>query len=289
MKLSFLLLASFFVFTNGAWAAACCGGGSSAPALILGDDRAQFSSALIFQEVSIDNVDSQGFWRRSSDHQKMKTLRIDGAFVFRDRWQSGVSIPFSQRTKGGQEYSGRGDIGINLGYEALTDWSYNPFRPKGLTYLQLLIPSDRTKAESIQGGLDSFGNGFWSLGAGILLSKSWSRWDASSNFEIHRSLPKNDVVPGVGGSLSLGLGYNLAKLRLGVQGQWNYEDPLLMEGSGTQASVERYATASFLLTYLQNDYWSASLIYSDQTLLGDPINTSLGQSATISFMRKWER
>lgn len=299
MKPLFLLFLSSFGFFHGsvAQAAACCGGGFAAPALLIGDDRAQFSSSFSFTEVVIDNVDAQGFWRTRDEHQKVQTLRLEGARLLSDRWQLGASVPLIQRQYAGQNHAGFGDIAMNLGYEYLPDWSYNPYRPKGLGYLQITAPTGKSRAES-ETGLDSRGQGFWALGLGTVLTKSWGRWDAFSSVEVHRSFAKDfansqvqgTLKPGWGSTFGGGGGYNLKKWRYGASVLWTYEDPIEMEPRGwAQSSVERYATTSLVASYLPNDDWSGSLSYTDQTLLGEPVNTSLGKGVLLQVQRRWGR
>lgn len=297
MKLLLLLLSSFFAGST-AGAAACCGGGFATPSLIVGDDRAQLSTSLSYNEIVIDNVDSQGVWRRARDHQKVQNLRIEGAHILSDRWQAGFVIPVVQRSQHGSQTSGVGDIAVSAGYEYLPDWNYNPYRPKGLGYLQLTLPTGLARAESENGGLDSRGNGFWALGAGTLLTKSLRMWDVFNSLEVHRSFSKDvrnstlqgRLNPGYGGSLGVGAGYNTASFRYGGSITWTYEDPVKISGPSPSAgAVERYATAILSMSYLANDEWSGVVSYSDQTLFGNPVNTSLGRGIALQLQRRWAR
>lgn len=299
MKLSFQLLFSFTLFFEGnVWAAACCGGGFAAPSIISGDDKAQLSSSISYSEIAIDNVDAKGIWRTWEHHQKVQTFRIEGAHIFKDRWQAGFAIPVVQRSRLDQSYSGFGDVTASVGYEYLPDWDYNPFRPKGIGYLQLTLPTGKSKAESEIGGLDSRGNGFWALGLGTLLTKAIGRWDAVTAFEFHRSFDKavsnsqieGTLKPGYGGNFTVGGGYNAKSWRYGSSITWSYEDAIHIQGvANSQGSIERYATAVASASYLANDHWSGSLNYSDQTLFGNPVNTSLGKTLSLQIQHRWER
>lgn len=297
MKLLFLLLSSFLAGSL-AWGAACCGGGFAAPSLIAGDDRGQLSTSLSFNEIVIDNVDSQGIWRRWSEHQKVQNLRLEGAHILSDRWQAGFVIPVVQRSQHNTTTSGLGDLAVSAGYEYLPDWNYSLYRPKGIGYLQLTLPTGLSRAESENGGLDSRGNGFWALGVGTLLTKSFRMWDVFTSAEVHRSFSKdvnNSVLqgrlnPGYGGNLGLGAGYNSASFRYGAAVTWSYEDPVKITGASPSAgAVERYATGVLSVSYLANDEWSGVFSYSDQTLFGDPVNTSLGRGIALQLQKRWAR
>lgn len=290
----------FLLFTPAlAWSAACCGGGFASPAIISGDDKAQLTSSYSFTEVRVDNVDSQGIWHSWDSHQQVQSIRIEGAHVFEDRWQAGFALPFISRNKEASSYSGLGDLSASLGYEYLPDWDYNPWRPKGIGFLQLTLPTGKSRADSEFGGLDSRGNGFWAIGAGTLLTKSWIQFDAFVLAEVHRSFSKSfstsqvsgDLNPGVGGNLGCGFGYNLKDYRFGTGITWTYEDAIEMKTASSSApgSVERYATAQANVSYMANDDWSGTLSLTDQTLFGSPVNTSLGKGVAVQLQRRWGR
>lgn len=298
MKPLFLLLFSLLTSQSSAWAAACCGGGFAAPSIIAGDDKAQLTTSYSYSEVVIDNVDSRGVWRKWDTHQQVQTFRIEGAHLISDRWQAGGSIPIVQRSRLEQSYSGLGDVTGAVAYEYLPDWDYNPYRPKGIGFLQLTLPTGKSKAESEIGGLDSRGNGFWALGLGTLLTKSLGHWDLFSNFEIHRSFDKQvsssqvngTLKPGFGGNFGLGGGFNTSSWRFGSSITWAHEDPIDIQGTTTsKGSVERYATGVFSASYLAGREWAGTFSYSDQTLFGSPINTSLGRSVALQLQRRWGR
>lgn len=285
---------------SSAKAAACCGGGFAAPSIIAGDDKAQLTTSYSGTEVVIDNVDSQGIWRKWDTHQKVQTFKIEGAHVFWDRYQVGLSIPVLQRTRESLNYSGLGDVSTSLGYEYLPDWDYNPLRPKGIGFLQLTLPTGKSKADSEVGGLDSRGNGFWAFGAGTLLTKTWSKYDAFVSLEAHRSFSKDvansqfqgKLEPGYGGNFGMGAGYNVKDYRFGSSFTWTYEDALRTistTGTTNDGSIERYATGVLSASYMANDEWSGTLSYSDQTLFGSPVNTSLGRGVAMQLQRRWGR
>jgi hypothetical protein len=295
-SLSLALLSA--LFPASAHAAACCGGGFGLPSIIAGDDKAQLGSSYSFSEVSVDNVDSRGIWRKWDEHQRVQTLKIEGAHLLSDRWQAGLTLPIIRRSFSGQTYSGLGDISSSLAFEYLPDWDYNPIRPKGIGFIQITAPTGKSKSESEIGGLDSRGNGFWAIGIGTILSKSIRSFDVFLTAEGHRSFKKefsNSQVrgtlnPGLGGSLGLGGGFNLKSWRLGTSISWAYEDPVKVRGTlNFDPSLERYATGVMALSYMPSDEWASTLTYSDQTLFGSPVNTSLARTVALQIQRRWGR
>ncbi len=298
-KLQFNFLLTYFV-TQNIFAAACCGGGSAAPSIISGDDKAQISISYSMNKVAIDNVDSSGIWRTSSEHQSIQSYKIEGAHLISDLWQAGFAIPVIQRSKQNETYSGISDISVSASYEYLPEWNYNIYKPKGIGFFQLTIPTGKSKADSEVGGLDSRGNGFWAIGLGTLLTKSYQEWDGFSSFEIHHSFEKKinnsnfdgTLQPGLGGTFGIGLGYNLKDYRIGSGITWSYEDPInsINQQNISQAGfVERYATAVASLSYLASDEWSGTFSYSDQTLFGNALNTSLSRGFALQIQRRWGR
>lgn len=288
------------VSAHKAQAAACCGGGFAAPSVIVGDDKAQITTSYSVVDVVVDNVDTQGVWRKWDSHQQVQTFKVEGAHIFWDLYQAGFSIPIIQRSRESLSYSGLGDISTSLGYEYLPDWDYNPWRPKGIGFMQLTLPTGKSKADSEVGGLDSRGNGFWALGLGTLLTKTWTKFDSFASFEIHRSLGKQvsnskfsvKLDPGYGGNMGFGFGYNAKDYRFGSSITWTYEDAVkTFSNSGTShdGSIERYTTGTLNASYMASDEWSGTISYSDQTLFGSPINTSLGKGVALQIQRRWGR
>src|SRR4051794_20407038 len=88
-----------FLFSAGpaqALAAACCGGGFAAPALIVGDDRAQFSATYGYSQV-IDDIGTDSLWRKRESLESSETYKIEAAHIFAEQWQAGVSLPAVRR------------------------------------------------------------------------------------------------------------------------------------------------------------------------------------------------
>lgn len=301
MRRLFPLCFSFLLLMSGAsfaFAAACCGGSLASPTLMAGDDRAQISTSYSQVDVAVDHVDARGIWKLSEASQKVETFKLEMARLLTDRWQAGVSLPLLRRSRQGQSESGWGDLSASFAYEALTDWDYHPYRPKGLVFVQITVPTGLSRAESDKGGFDSRGNGFWALGTGALFTKAFGSFDLFSSLEAHRSFSKSfansnmsgTLHPGWGGSLGLGAGYNTKSWRWGGALTWRSEDPIEVRGTVASAGVtERDTTASLSVSYLQGALWSTTLSYTDQTLFGDPQNTSLGRGLTLLFQRRWAR
>lgn len=293
----FLLFFKSFLISK-AFAAACCGGGFAAPALIVGDDKAQLTASISYTEIT-DDVGTDSLWRKRNSTESTESLKIEAAHIFSDLWQAGISIPIIKRNRAHESSSGFGDVSATLGYEYLPDWDYNPWRPKGLGYLQITLPTGKPINESEANfQLDSRGRGYGAVGVGTILTKILDRWDVFANFDVHRSFSKRfsnsqnqgTLHPGYGGNLGLGAGYNTSALRYGCGLTWTYEDPVDVTGmTSSKGAAQRYSTASLSLSYLFKNEWASTLSYADQTWFGEPVNTTLGKSVMLFVQKRWVR
>jgi hypothetical protein len=295
------LLASYLCWGTTLKAASCCGAGFTIPSIITTDDKAQLAGIYTYSKVHAD-VLPDGTWRERNEDDHTQIFKLEGAHIIEDRWQAGLSLALQKRERSGalaDTSSGLGDITAQIGYEYLPDWNYNPYRPKGIGYLSLIAPTGRSINESEDGtGIDARGRGFWGIGLGTVLTKSWRKWDANANVEIHHSFQKevhNDQVngtlkPGQGGSLAIGSGYNWKSIRLGGLITWVYEDPIDVVGTpDSEGQLQRYANGSLIMSYLFKTNATAALSYTDQTLFGSPSNTALSKSITLFFQQRWQR
>lgn len=282
-----------------AWSSACCGSVVAVPAMIVGDEKAVFNTSFSYGTRQVD-VNSSGLWKKRSEDYTTETFRIEGSHLIADRWQAGFSLPMTRQSQQGEDSTDLVDATLHLGYEFLPDWDYNPWRPKGIGYFQLIVPAGESTYEADHRlGIDGHSRGFWGLGLGTLLSKTVSRWDGYLNFEVHRFFEramknqtgKIDLFPGYGGSLSLGAGYNTQKLRLGAGVTWSYEDPIDVKSSflNSSGAPQRITTGLISVSYLPSSVWSATFSYADQTLLGNPVNAALSQTYGIQVQRRWAR
>lgn len=286
------------LFLQQAHGAACCGGGFATPSIIAGDDKAMMTSSFSYSQLHAD-VYTNGLWKKREELENSETLRIDGAHIFNDRWQAGFSVPVIRRSRSNESSSGFGDASALLGYEYLPDWDYHPYRPKGIGFLQLVLPTGKSVYESNTAyGLDSRGRGFWALGAGTLLTKTFRKWDAFVNLEMHRSFNKTinensiqgTLKPGWGGNSGFGIGYNTTQFRFGGNLTWSYEDAVAVEGTvDSEGALQRFTTAGLTASFLASDEWASTLSYSDQTLFGNPSNTSLSKTVMLMLQRRWLR
>ncbi len=280
-------------------AAACCGGGFAMPSLITGDDKAQLTTSYSYSRIDTD-VFGNGIWQKRTAEDVSHIYKIEAAHVFLDRFQAGFSLPVQTRQKDGAAggtSTGLGDVAGQLGYEYLPDWNYNPWRPRGIGFISLTLPTGKSIYESVD-GLDSRGRGFFSLGIGTALTKTWTSWDASASFELHKSFDKvvsnsqmiGNIQPGIGTSVTFGAGFSVKDLRLGGALAWTYEDAIQVDSAiSSKGDEQRFATGTLSASYLFADTWAGTFSYSDQTIFGDPSNTTLAKAFAVSIQKRWAR
>ncbi len=169
-------------------------------------------------------------------------------------------------------------------------------------FFQVTAPTGRDVNESTAAfQLDARGRGFWSTALGSILTKTYRKFDFFVSLDVHRSYEHHfsnsqasgELHPGWGGNASIGGGYSLQSLRFGGGLAWAYEDPVRATGDLSSAgSPQRFATGTLTVAYLlktaKNDM-STSLVYSDQTWLGEPNNTTLGRGLSLNLQKRWPR
>lgn len=296
---SFLCLALISTTHLQAFSASCCGGGFAAPSVITSDDKAQLTSTVSYNTVDTD-VFANGIWQKRRGTDSTQIYRIEGSHIIGDVYQVGFSIPVQIRERdgvAGGTTAGLADVSGQVGYEYLPDWNYNPWRPKGVGFLTVTLPTGQSIYES-DDGLNSRGRGFFALGAGTILTKNWLAFDANTTFEMHYSFPKvvsgeqfrGNVTPGMGYSGGFGVGYNIGQTRIGSSLTWYYEDPVNVDGTiVSNGSEQRYTTGIFSLSQMFGTNWATTLSYLDQTIFGEPTNTTLSKGFSLSIQKRWAR
>jgi len=300
MKLYLILIFVNFVSIKVVFAAACCGGGSAIPSLITTDDRSQFSSSLSVGEVVVDSVDGAGIWFKNLQHLQTRTMKFDYAYVLDNDIQFGVTIPFVTKTIRDQTFSGLSDVQANLGYEYLPELDYNLYKPRAFVYSGIIFPTGQSKYTSSHAGLDSRGRQLWGVTVGHVLSKIVGRYDFLQMIDLHhyfdQTLKSNQqanyqIKHEFGGQVNFGVGYSRLSHRLGLQLAWFYEGRFVVKNQSIsdQGYIEKYGQFLVSYSYMLSDLSSMALSYADQTLIGEPQNTSLSRSLALQYTQRWTR
>lgn len=301
----FIALILHFAVPRGA-AAPCCGGTANVPSFISGDDQSQITATVSTGSVVAEAPVGGGIkYRKENDNEDVQTLRIDGAVLLSDRVQVGMTLPMIRRSRArgpvSSDSMGPGDITFNLGYEALSDWTYSPWRPRGIFFISTTVPTGGSVYEATElYKLDSRGRGFWVVSSGALLNKTWGNWDCSFLIEGHHGFSRSienalgelKLYPSWGGSGLFALGFSPSggNLRLGLTVAPSLESATTTEGifSGKGEPVKLW-TSGAQISYLASRTTSLSLVYSDQTLIRASDNSALNRSLAFLYQTRWER
>jgi hypothetical protein len=167
----------------------------------------------------------------------------------------------------------------------------------------LTIPIGVSKYESQDPFLtDITGNGFYTTALGAIIMKRWKNWDAFILPKAHYYFPRTFfsqgqttlVYAGLGGSFGIGLGLSPggSRFRIGLRVQAQ-KDPSVKTITPLSVSNGKNAISScdtgIDLAYLLKETDTLMLSYTDQTLLGWPMNQNLNRSLTLSFQHRFER
>ena len=290
---------AFFIFLAPkiTFAAACCGGGFAFPSLILNDDKHQLTLSLGHQTLKADAL-SGNEWIRRNDNNATTNLKIDAATIFGKNLQFGASTQASYKTNNADPSSyNLGDSLLFLAHETFPELYFSRWKPHGITFLQLSVPTGTSIYEETQfTKLD--GKGFYSLGAGLALTKSFKIWDFNFNADIHKSFARSftqqgesiTVKPSWGSIQTLGAGYNVGNYRVGTYISHSFEDKMNIEGSTNSSSLSQTSyTVGLVANYMLSLNHAFTFNYSNQTLLGKPQNTGLTEGITLSYQHRWNR
>lgn len=284
-----------------AFAGACCGGSASATGLILGDEKTLVGLDFDTKWIATD-VSAEGIWRSRSETELHRTLRLQYTSLLSDRWQFGMQPNFVSRTRSGESESLMGDTTGFFGYEALTDWDYHPYRPRGTAYLAVSIPTGRSVYKSSSRNLlDSSGKGYATIGTGVVLNKVLANWTILFANEIHHGIPSSTLTPSWGYNASFSLSYELRSFSTGSSVQVSlghtYQNAFHIRQTEalediTALQVTTFSTGasySMVNDLTGDDPVIFQLTYSDQSLFGQPLNTPLGKSLILGVRKPFLR
>ena len=314
----FMISLAFLIFTGifasgplgykNAQASACCARSSAVPILIVGDDQSQINFGIAQGKVVAETTEEGVPIFGSPDESETNiTYRADVATLLSDRFQVGVSVPvvqhmisFSNRSDSGV---GLGDVRVSVGYEVIPVWDYSKWKPQGFIFSLVTLPSGRSVYESLSPtASDVTGNGFYSVSVGSLFLKRWDAWDTFFISEIHYSLPRTFesnsdplfVKPGFGASAGLGVGFSPKEgpVRLGLRIQPRYDQPRQVPSMSLGLPQGRFLSVwdtGFDVSYMVSGSDTLMVSYTDQTLLGEAINSNLNRVFAINFQHRWAR
>lgn len=299
-----LILSS--VFSARAFAAACCSSQSAAPSVITGDERTRFSLASTASQVIADAPpEGLSVFRESKDFENSIAQTLSAATLVSDRFQVGSALTWLHRGAhaGDPSQSGVSQWTIGGAYEAVTDWTYHPIRPKVVTFVSYSVPFGSSIYDTGSNGSaasPAFGTGFQRLTVGAIALKQMHPWDFSWTVEAHRSIsrtfsgggaPEFTVIPGWGGSSLANGGHVWGPHRAGMRMGYELDQGRRIQ-SASNASVgktQSRVSVGFDYAYTFENEMLVAAHYTDQTLLGPSRNVALSRMVGIEWSMPLQR
>jgi hypothetical protein len=281
------------------WAAACCGGGSGGAQVISGDFRYQVTMGMSYSSVIGEKYGEQSayFWPEGR-HQRTQLTRLSGLYAFDNGWQLGAGGEYLVRdyaltTGGKSEEAGVGDSDLIATYEFMPELSYSAWKPRGFLSLTQRIPTGKSVEESKDPYFaDVTGDGQFASTLTLTLIKVRGEFDFMGQVGVThrfaRTIHQNNSKLGEGQSSQFFLDVGMSP----GQGQWHLGfgvGGVLKDGRETtkggrvlRSSSELVWDVSPSISYAFDEA-SASLRYSDQTLLGPVKNTTLSRTLLLQY------
>lgn len=298
MNQLFLFLFSLLAVTD-SFASSCCVSNTSISNLMILPSKWQQSFSLSQTRI-IGDVNEKGSstFRRSTNKDQTNLARVDLSYGWSERYQSGVSVKYQDRTRKfygeSSDSAGWSDVGLSHA------WKMFPHQ-RLWAFQTLNIPTARSAYDSnTDFSVDARGTGTYQTSLGAFGIINLREWDFLYSAEVHRSFARTirnretttEVGAFWGTSASGGVGYIpwRSKGRYGIS-----LSPRLEGSKSVTVNKSRSPGASSLVwdsslnySYTINAQYSLGLNYIDQTILGPAKNTLLGRTVSFVFQTKWE-
>ncbi len=296
MKLLFLLLSSLLSYNI--FAASCCVSNTSVSNLMIQPAKWQetftISQARVIGDV---NENGRSTFRQSSNKETTQLARLDLAYGWSPRYQSGVSIKYQNKERdfNGTESndSGWNDIGLS-----------HAFQPKTLDRLwffqTLNIPTARSVYDSRSSfAVDAHGTGTYLTSIGVFGIHNVKEWDFVYSSELHHSFERTfknnnsetEIGSSWGSSLTGGVGYipwrSKARYGLALTPRLEGGKNVVINGNESAGRESLVWDTSLNFTYTFNASNAIGFNYTDQTVFGPVKNTILNRSLSFQFQTRW--
>ncbi len=286
----FTLLLIFLSLPLAVQASSCCGQSSASYTVL-------FLKQKLSTSLGASYTDTQGrvksgskdftVWSKEKKSER-QALSFNGAYAVSERNQFFVAASFLssvyEDSFGSDEGSSLSDVLLGYSFEARPEYIYSRWKP--VVYVSALVnlptgtsPYD-TKAALSEGagvtGHDQFGTGL-----GLTLRKVLVPVTVLTQFKVMRIFGKDFGANTVSGfydsSASAMLTYGSSFWGLGFSTGLTWAHLSGRRLNGLKAESSRSVTSIFSIQKVISEGLSASVSYSDQTLLGSPVNTLLNK------------
>jgi hypothetical protein len=297
MKKIFLALL-FLVFHNDLFAASCCGSGASSSLIIIGDNIQEYSLGFSYRN-DLGQTDNKGW----ASFHGADVVDSQSAFNFQlqrqanDRYQFAIKSAIIQKNIKKQNRKevnqGMGDVDLQATFEFLPEFTYSVWKPRGFVYMKTTIPMSQSLYDSSSSIFsDVRGSGLYSLSMGTFFIKHISNITFKTTLEWQHFLAKDFAQMSLKSydklfvPLGMSYAFDPSPFAFGLGASWSYQAPKKFSGSISATSNEEYFWDfnTFINWTISREH-SLGLSYSDTTLIGKNINSSLYRSLALSYTK----
>jgi hypothetical protein len=295
---TYIIIIILLFLSHDLFAASCCGGGSSSSLIIIGDNQSEFALGITYR-TDLGQTDNLGWASFHGDKV------IDQQLAFNFQFQKQLSERFQVAVKStliekhiekqnrSEKKTGPGDFDLQATYEYLPEYTYSVWKPRGFIYSKLSVPQSKSLYDSNSILFsDVRGSGLYAAGIGSFFIKHLTDYTLKVTFEWQHFFGRDFGVMTLKDYdkiiIPLGLSYSFteAPIAIGFGSTFSYQTPKHFKGSINATSNKEYFWEfNSFINWIINREDSVGLGYSDSTLIGKNINSSLYRSVAVTYTR----
>ena len=281
MAKAYCALVLFFLSSN-IFAASCCGGGQSAASLMIADHAQEWTLSTMFRsDLGQTNNDGKSLMDDDQNKDHTWTQMLEYKRLFGSRFQANASLSSSQkkaRRLGREENnSGLADFSVGFFYEAVTNYTYNPWLPRIFIGSKLITPFGENNFSSQKElRTDIRGSGFYRLDFPVIFVRESLKLSLTPQyFPDQKNLKATQAF-------SSAVSYTVSPhevIDLTTSLQWSH---LAKKEFKNQTLISsQFWEVSLSPSWMYTKNASVNLNYSDTTLLGKSRNSALYRSFSL--------
>lgn len=289
-------LLSLFLLPAFANASSCCGGGSSSSLIILGDNRTEFGFG-ISKRSDFGQTNSTGYsYLNGNQITDLKnTINLEMKHSFADYWQTAIKLGIAEKhiikNNLDEKHTGLADFETQLSFEYMPEFNYDLIRPRGFIYSKFTIPFSKSIYDSnsaIQS--DVLGNGFYTYSLGTLFVKKINDFQLKLSLELihyfNRSFQNIKISDSNNFIIPVGISYAIphSDFTIGASNSFNYSSSKKIKTEiNTTTNTGRFIDTTLFINYSREGQSTYSLSYSDSSLIGESINSTLYRIVNLNY------
>lgn len=277
-----------------AQASSCCGQSSASYTVLFLKQKLSTSFGVSYTDTQGRvNGGSTDFTVWSKKKSQKQTFSFNGAFALSERNQVFMTASFLEASYedsfGGDQGSSLSDVLLGYSFEALPEYTYSAWKPEVYvsTFLNLPTGTSAYDAKALSEGAGVTGHDQLGAGVGLSIRKVRVPFILLTQLKVIRLFGKDfsgDEVSGFNdSSASAMVTYGSSLWGLGFSTGLTWAHLSGRRLNGFKAGSSKSVTTIFSIQKVINEDFSASVSYSDQTLLGSPRNTLLNKAYSFNL------